>query len=237
MRYLPILIGMLLWGNQSFSQSGDTSSGIDRIRIYSGFRFGFGGATQSNTFVGRETVKMVINPTMGGVAWIRFRQNFGLMAEAQYSLKGYGFKNSAGDTTIITRQRYHFFEFPLLIHASIGDHRFTEFIEIGMAPAFLSGGYRETSMYYDDQTIGAEYDKLIFNKPFPYPVRRFDMSIILGAGLGVRFGPGILHSGVRMNFGLTDIYKEERFGYDGDPQRQRNFYLHFGYLWHIHSIR
>ena len=159
------------------------------------------------------------------------------MAEAQYSLKGYGFRDASGDTTIITRQRYHFLEFPLLLHASIGKKRITEFIELGLAPAFLSGGYRETSQYYDDQTIRAEYDKLIFNKPFPYPVRRFDLNMILGAGLGVRIGPGTLHSGVRMHLGLTDIYKEERFGFDGDPQRQRNLYLHFSYLWRIHRIR
>lgn len=215
----------------------DTVPQQDRIRIYSGFRFGFGGASQSNTIIDDEAVNMVVNPTMGGVLWIRFRQNFGLMAEAQYSLKGFKFSQPLGDTSLVTTQRYHFIEFPLLVHASIGNNRFTEFIEFGLAPSFLSGGYTEITPYLDGRSLDATYDKIIFNKPNPLPYKRFDLNMVIGAGLGVKVGPGMLHSGVRMHIGLIDIYKDKRFGYDDRPQQQRSFYLNFGYLWRIHSIK
>ena len=237
------LFGVIIWvwfsAFNAFGQESDqdTLAKQDRIRIYSGFRFGFGGASQSNTIINEEAVNMVVNPTMGGVLWIRFRQNFGLMAEAQYSLKGFKFTQSLGDTSLVTSQRYHFIEFPLLVHASIGNNRFTEFLEFGLAPAFLSGGYTETTPYLDGQSLNATYDKIIFNKPNPAPFKRFDLNMVIGAGLGVKIGPGMLHSGVRMHIGMVDINKDQRFGYDDRPQQQRNFYLNFGYLWHIHSIR
>jgi hypothetical protein len=209
----------------------------DRIRIYAGWRFGFGGATQSNTVVGKENVNWAISPTMGAVAWIRFRQNFGLMLEGQYALRGYALRSESGDTSFLTRQRFHFLEFPLLVHASLGNEKFTEFIEVGLAPAFLSGGYREQSAYWNDLSIDASYEKLIFNRPQPFPLKRFDLSFIIGAGLGVKLGPGTLHSGVRLNIGMLDIYKDERFCYDGASQLQRSFNLHFGYVWHVKSFK
>jgi hypothetical protein len=232
------MLSLLLFPMILMAQETDTlSAKEDKVRLYAGWRFGFGGATQSNTLIGRESVNWAVSPTMGAVAWVRFRQHFGLMLESQYALRGYSLRTESGDTSFLTRQRFHFFEFPVLVHASIGNEKFTEFIELGLAPAFLSGGYREQSAFVNDMSVEAAYDKLMFNRPIPFPLKRFDMNLIIGAGLGVKLGPGTLHSGLRMNIGLLDIYKDERFGYNGGKQLQRSFNLHFGYIWHVRSFK
>lgn len=215
----------------------DTTSVEDKIRIYSGFRFGFGGAKQRNTVINKNDGNFVINPNMGAVLWVRFKQNFGLMAEANYSLKGIRFKNEKLDTVSIYQRRLHYFEFPLLVNASIGNQRFSEFVEIGVVPSFVSGIYDQNTQLVDGQPVNSTSQEFIYNKPLPFPTKRFDLSLLIGAGLGIKIGPGTLHTGFRTNIGLLDIYQSNRIGYANQPQRQFSFQIQFGYLWHIKSIK
>ncbi len=219
------------------AESTDTASISDRIRIYSGFRFGFGGAKQRNTVIRNDDGKFAVNPNIGAVLWIRFRQHIGLMAEANYSLKGIRFKNEFNDTLSIYQRRLHYLEFPVLLHASIGNHRFTEFVEIGFAPSYVSGIYDQTTTFVDGQPIASESTEFIYNKPLPLPTKRFDLSMVLGAGMSVKLGPGLLHTGFRTNIGLLDIYNSDRIGYINQNQRQFSFQIQFGYLWHVKSIK
>lgn len=237
MKNVFFLIAFLFALSASAVEVSDSISSQDKIRIYSGFRFGFGGAKQRNTVINKNDGNFAINPNMGAVLWIRFKQNFGLMAEANYSLKGIRFKNEEKDTLTVYQRRLHYFEFPLLVHASIGNNRFTEFIEVGLAPSYISGVYDQTSQFYEGRSVYTESSDLIYNKPLPFPTKRFDLSVLLGAGLGVKLGPGILHAGFRTNIGLLDIYKTDRVGYISQAQRQFNFQIQFGYLWHIKSIK
>jgi|GEM_PF-6197437 len=237
MKYVWLLLLVLSVNSAVYAAADDTTSQADRIRIYSGFRFGFGGAKQRNTYLNKSDGNFAINPNMGAVLWLRFHQHFGLMLEGNYSLKGSSFRSESSDTTFIFRRRFHYLEFPVLIHASIGSQKFTEFIEFGIASAYISGGYDQQSAYLDKQPVDASYTDMIFNKPLSYPVKRFDISMVIGAGLSVKVGPGMLHSGFRTFIGLMDIYKDERIGYIDRPQRQFNFMLQFGYLWHVKSIR
>ena len=221
----------------------DTLSSNDKIRIYSGFRFGFGGAKQRNTIVNGDDGKFAINPNIGGVFWIRFRQHVGLMIEANYSLKGIRFKkdiqvkNSAKDTLSINLRRLHYLEFPILLHTSIGNNRFTEFVEIGIVPSYVAGAYDLNTRLVDKEPVFTESESFDYRDKAVMPTKRFDMSVLIGAGLGVKVGPGILHSGFRTNIGLFDIYKTSRIGYINQNQRQFTFQLQFGYLWHIKSIK
>lgn len=215
----------------------DTTSTSDKIRIYSGFRFGFGGAKQRNTIINNNDGKFAMNPNMGAVLWIRFKQHFGLMAEVNYSLKGIRFKDEKNDTLTIYQRRLHYFEFPLLINASIGNRKFTEYVEIGFTPSYISGVYDQTNIFAEGQSIGTQSSEFIYNRPLPYPTKRFDLSLLIGAGLGIKIGPGLLHTGFRTNVGLLDIYKTDRIGYTNQAQRQFSFQWQFGYLWHIKSIK
>lgn len=220
-----------------FANTRDSLSKSDQIRIYSGFRFGFGGAKQRNTIINGQDGKFILNPNFGAVLWVRFRQNIGIMAEANYSMKGIRFKNEYKDTLNIFQRKIHYFEFPILLHASIGTQRFTEFIEIGIAPSYISGFYDETSAYIDKEPIKTKYQEYYYNRPLPFPTKRFDMSVLIGAGLSVKLGPGILQTGFRTNIGLLDIYRSDRIGYVDQNQRQFNFQIQFGYLWHVKSFK
>lgn len=223
--------------NSLIAEDIDSVSPDDRIRIYSGFRFGFGGAKQRNTVINGQDGKFVINPNIGAVLWIRFKQHVGLMAEANYSLKGIRFINEIKDTTSIYQRRLHYIEFPVLLHASIGNKKFTEFIEIGIAPSYVSGIYDQTTYFVDKEPISTESTEFIYNKPLPLPTKRFDLSAVIGAGVSVKLGPGLLHTGFRTNIGLLDIYNSNRIGYVNQNQRQFNFQIQFGYLWHVKSIK
>lgn len=236
MKKLLLLAFLCLVINTLHAESTDTLSKNDKIRLYSGFRFGFGGAKQRNTVINREDGKFAINPNFGAVLWFRFREHFGLMAEVNYSMKGIKFKSTQLDTTHIFQRRIHYFEFPVLLHASIGTKKFTEFVEVGIVPSYINGFYDETSSYVDKEPVSSEYTEYYYNKPLPFPTKRFDLSILIGAGMGIKLGPGILHTGIRTNIGMLDIYNSDRVGYVNQNQRQFNFQLQFGYLWHIHSF-
>ena len=216
----------------------DTLSSNDKIRIYSGFRFGFGGAKQRNTVLRGTDGKFAVNPNMAAVFWVRFREHLGVMVEANYSLKGIKFKNEKKDTISIYQRRIHYVEFPILLHTSIGNSKFTEFVEIGIVPSYIAGLYDQTTKLVDKNPVSTESEDFIYRKGLPYPTKRFDLSLLIGAGLGIKLGPGILHTGFRTNVGLLDIYKDsKRIGYFGENQRQFTFQIQFGYLWHIKSIR
>lgn len=221
----------------AFANNADSLSTTDQIRVYSGFRFGFGGAKQRNTIINGQDGKFLLNPNIGAVLWVRFRQHIGIMAEANYSMKGIRFKNEFKDTISIFQRKIHYFEFPVLLHASIGTQKFTEFIEFGIAPSYISGFYDETSSYVDKEPVKTEYQEYYYNKPLPFPTKRFDLSLVIGAGLSVKLGPGLLHTGFRTNIGLLDIYRTDRIGDINQNQRQFNFQIQFGYLWHIKSFK
>jgi hypothetical protein len=224
----------ILWS--TFANTVDSLSKSDQIRIYSGFRFGFGGAKQRNTIINGQDGKFLLNPNMGAVLWVRFREHIGIMAEVNYSMKGIRFKNVDKDTINLFQRKIHYFEFPILLHASIGTQRFTEFVEIGIAPSYISGFYDEMSSYVDKEPVKTEYQEYYYNKPLPFPTQRFDISVLIGAGLSIKLGPGILHTGFRTNIGLLDIYRDDRIGDVNQNQRQFNFQVQFGYLWHIKSF-
>ena len=219
-----------------YANSIDSLSKSDQIRIYSGFRFGFGGAKQRNTVINSQDGKFLLNPNIGAVLWVRFRQHIGIMAEINYSMKGIRFKDEYKDTINIFQRKIHYFEFPVLLHASIGTQKFTEFFEIGIAPSYISGFYDEVSSYVDKEPVKTEYQEYYYNKPLPLPTQRFDLSVVIGAGMSVKLGPGLLHTGFRTNIGLMDIYKSDRIGYINQNQRQFNFQVQFGYLWYLKSF-
>lgn len=215
----------------------DSLSNDDRVRIYSGFRFGFGGAKQRNTVIFKDDGKFVLNPNIGAVLWVRFKQHTGLLLEANYSLKGIRFKREVRDTLTIYQRRIHYLEFPILFEASLGTKRFTEYIEVGIAPAYIAGVYDQSTKFVQNLPVSTESSEFFYHKVLDAPTKRFDLGILLGAGISVKVGPGLLHGGFRTNIGLFDIYKINRIGYLNNKQRQFNFQLQFGYLWHIKSIR
>lgn len=236
MRKLILTLTFFIFLVPGFAEIKDSISTSDQIRVYSGFRFGFGGAKQRNTVINRQDGKFLLNPNIGAVLWIRFRQHIGVMAEANYSMKGIRFKNEKNDTVHIFQRKIHYFEFPVLLHASIGTQRFTEFFEFGIAPSYISGFYDETSAYVDREPIETEYQEYSYNKSLPFPTKRFDISMVIGAGMTVKLGPGMLHAGFRTNIGLLDIYRSDRIGYINQGQKQFNFQIQFGYLWHVKSF-
>lgn len=237
MRLLLFTLALMMSFNTLKADEVDTTSAEDKIRIYSGFRFGFGGAKQRNTVINTQDGKFAVNPNIGAVLWIRFKQHVGLMMEANYSLKGIRFKNEIKDTVSIYQRRLHYIEFPVLLHASIGTKKFTEFVEIGFAPAYVSGIYDQTTQFVDGYPVRSESQELVYHKPLPFPTKRFDLSVLIGAGMSVKLGPGLLHTGFRTNIGLLDIYKTDRIGYINQNQRQFNFQIQFGYLWHVRSVK
>lgn len=236
MRKLIITLAFFAFLLPVFGEKADSISKSDQIRIYSGFRFGFGGAKQRNTVINGQDGKFLLNPNIGAVLWVRFRQHLGVMAEANYSMKGIRFKNEKNDTINIFQRKIHYFEFPVLLHASIGTQRFTEFFEIGFAPSYITGFYDENSAYVDKEPVSTEYQEYFYNKTLPFPTKRFDLSVLIGAGMSVKLGPGILHTGFRTNIGLLDIYRTDRVGYVNQNQTQFNFQVQVGYLWHVKSF-
>lgn len=237
MRILFFIICVCLPFIASSAIVSDSAANNDKVRIYSGFRFGFGGAKQRNTVIFKDDGKFVLNPNIGAVLWFRFKQHTGLLLEANYSLKGIRFKRELKDTVSIYQRRIHYFEFPILFEASLGTKRFTEYIEVGIAPAYIAGVYDQSTQFVNNQPVSTESSQFFYHKSLEPPTKRFDLGIVLGAGVSVKIGPGLLHSGFRTNIGLIDIYKTNRVGYMDSNQRQFNFQLQVGYLWHIKSIR
>lgn len=220
----------------ALGESADSISQFDNVRLYSGFRFGFGGAKQRNTVIDGNDGKFALNPNMGATLWLRFNQHIGLMFEANYSLKGIKFKKEYKDTLSIYQRRLHYIEIPALIHASIGTQKFNEFFEFGIAPSYVSGIYDQTSIFVEKEVVTSSSQQLIYNRPLPLPTSRFDMSILMGAGMSILKGPGLLHIGFRTNVGLLDIYRLNRIGYINQNQRQFTFQIQIAYLWHVKSI-
>lgn len=218
-------------------ESADSTTRSDNIRLYSGFRFGFGGAKQRNTVINGKDGKFALNPNIGTSLWVRFRQHIGLMIEANYSLKGIRFNNEYKDTMTIYQRRLHYLEFPVLLHTSLGTQKFNEFFEIGIAPSYVSGIYDQTTQFVNKEVVATSSEQLIYNRPLPLPTSRFDMSVLIGAGMSVSLGPGLLHAGFRTNIGLFDIYKLDRIGYINQNQHQFTFQLQFAYLWHVKSFK
>ncbi|MCO5249776.1 MAG: PorT family protein [Chitinophagales bacterium] len=243
MKKLAFVFLLLLTSLYTYAETVDSLSSNDRIRIYSGFRFGFGGAKQRNTVISGSDGKFAINPNMGAVLWLRFKEHLGLMIEANYSLKGIRFKNEikgktvSKDTVSVYQRKFHYMEFPILLHTSLGTNKFTEFLEVGIVPSYVAGAYDQKTYFVDKDPVYTESEAFDYRDKTQFPTNRFDMSILFGAGLGVKIGPGLLHAGIRTNIGLLDIYKTSRIGYINQNQRQFNFQIQFGYLWHVKSIR
>lgn len=238
MRFYLIISIILLSSFSAHSAVTDSLSSEDKVRIYSGFRFGFGGAKQRNTVIFREDGQFAMNPNIGAVFWFRFKQHTGLVVEANYSLKGIRFKREVKDTTTIYQRRLHYVEFPILFQASIGSRKFSEYFEVGIVPSYVAGIYDQTTHLYEKQVVSSESSDFLFHRALENPTKRFDMSVLLGAGMNVKLGPGILQGGFRTNIGLLDIYKEvNRVGYVNKSQRQFSFQIQFGYIWHMKSIK
>jgi hypothetical protein len=203
-----------------------------KIKIWGGWRFGAGAAIQTNTFYNNEElVKFIMSPVSGAVIRIDFNHSISMIGEAMYNGKGFSYKNELNDTVSVYKSRLHYIDFPILLHARIGNARFSEFFELGFSTSYVAGGYLASFKTVDGNSVSSSYDKIIFNKPKPDPIKRFDMSVILGAGIGFKTkNNNRLNIGFRYHIGLLDIYKDSKFGAkDGQKQAQRLFYLHAGY--------
>lgn len=225
-----VLLSLQFFALGVFAQDSIVQS--SSIKIWGGWRFGAGAAIQTNTFDSNdELVNFTVSPVSGAVIRVDFNHSLSLIGEVLYNGKGFSSKNKLNDTLSVYRSRLHYIDVPILLHARIGSAKFSEFFELGIAPSYVAGGYQYQFQSVNGNTIDNSYNKLIFNKPYENPIKRFDLSVILGAGIGFKTkNNNRFNIGFRYHIGLLDIYKEERFGAkDGQKQAQRLFYLHAGY--------
>ncbi len=237
MRYWYLALILFFGLNSGYAAVSDTLSVHDKVRIYSGFRFGFGGAKQRNTVIFQNDGKFAINPNISAVLWLRFKQNVGMVTEVNYSLKGIRFVRTVKDTTTVYQRRLHYVEFPILFQASIGTKKFSEYMEIGFVPSYVAGAYDQSTAFVNKKPVSTESSEFFYNKAIDNPTKRFDISMLLGAGMTVEAGPGLLQAGFRTNIGFLDVNKINRIGYYNQPQRQFSFQLQLGYVWYIKSVQ
>lgn len=159
------------------------------------------GATMSRiSFSPRILQTMLIQPT-GGIS-VRYisEKNVGLLAELNYSMRGWQLKQDSLVNKDVYARSISYLELPFMTHIYIeSGKRVRFFINLGPQIGYYLGAKELDRDIKSDETY---YDMKVKNK--------FDYGIVAGAGIELKTGIGRFALDGRYYFGLSDVFGSTR---------------------------
>lgn len=183
-------------------------------QLYVGGKIGYAGS-QTNAANSIESVlpniRMLHGVTGGVILGYGFGDNFDLQGELNITQKGFGIKESTGfdvfdfpiDVGVDYRNRFTYFELPVLAKGKIGNDKVKGYLAIGPQIGYLAKGRSKAivnailPIEIFDRNL--KLDNLGFN--------RFEFSGVAALGVEFNLGVGNLFVEGRYTHGFTDYYE------------------------------
>lgn len=172
-----------------------------QVRVSAGARAGFNIAHIRHTPVpdGYDK-KIMLGSNFGALLRVSFGEHFGVQTEVLFSQKGQRWTQQIDNFDTYQKLVSNYIEFPVLGVARVGGEKVKAVFCLGAYFAYWSGGYLETAVRQDKQTVNSDHTDQVFTSD----ERRFDAGLASGIGMEIKAGPGAVELAVRHDLGLAD---------------------------------
>jgi hypothetical protein len=206
------------------SKSKSSSKSFENEGLSIGMKLGIDLSSWSNVDVSGSMKKPSKLGFQGGfIAKYGINKFLGVQAELLFAQKGMKIKATQGNVTVKSWVTVNYLEIPILTNFTFP-----------VGPVVLMGnigpyfGIGLTANLATDPDVGLN-QKVKFENG---SLKRFDMGLLFGAGVGYKIGKGLLFMDLRYGLGLSDIndIDDADKGTSYEKNSNRNFGISFGYL-------
>ncbi|MBT33167.1 MAG: hypothetical protein CMO01_26195 [Thalassobius sp.] len=141
--------------------------------------------------------------TFGAVVKVSANPHVGLIAELNYSQKGWieNFSRAGDEGALLNRlqrYRYNYLEVPILTHIYVGGDKMNVFFNLGPHVGFLMG----TDSSYTDNILATDTAAYSYQESNAV---KFEYGVSAGMGIAVNFGKSTIQLEARLTQGLNNI--------------------------------